>query len=42
MHPLHPLNPNPIRPSGRLGPASMRDDTGVLQPETQGVAGGDP
>ena len=42
MHPLHPLNPNPLRLSGWLGPASIRDDTGVLQPEMQGVARGDP
>src|SRR6476469_3927177 len=32
----------PRRLSGLPGIASTRDDTGVLQPETQGVAGVDP
>ena len=41
MHPLDPKNPFTLRLSGQPN-ASIRDDTGVLQPETQGVAGGDP
>ena len=41
MHPLDPKNPFTLRLSGQPN-ASIRDDTGVLQPETQGVAGVDP